>query len=301
MGASSAAAAALSKAYQTAAEWQKLYRDSSPTGRQVACSTSPTSLCGRTLSLGASATPLALGAQVTLQLATAPARYDVRTFPHPANPRLNKAFDQQQCSVCVAAAVAAAAETTVASVMKVPASRVRLSRSFLYWCSKYGSDNSCASGWDVEKALNALKEQPLPSPRCAPNKGLTLFEDGRRDLICPDKQCPETLAAQGTFTWRRISTFWEAQDHIRMYGAVISRMVLHVNDTTGGYHLRDFYTRNPSDTPYSVSSLPKGSATEGHAVVLVGYDNDAKHWMVLNSWGAKFAQQGVYVVSCHRG
>ena len=144
-------------------------------------------------------------AAVTLIMASAPERYDVRSHPFPVQ-RLNPAFDQQECNLCVGAAAVAAAEAAVASVLTIPASSVRLSPSYLYYCSAKSGDNSCTSGWTLAEALEALTSENVPSFQCHGNVGTSIYESGRKDLLCPKKTCPLTPAAQGKFRWRKLST-----------------------------------------------------------------------------------------------
>jgi hypothetical protein len=48
---------------------------------------------------------------------------------------------------------------------------------------------------------------------------------------------------------------------------------------------------------------PTGNATleERHAVVLVGYNNDEGYWLILNSWGPDWADNGLFRVRAWRG
>ncbi|WIA11601.1 hypothetical protein OEZ85_011706 [Tetradesmus obliquus] len=60
-----------------------------------------------------------------------------------------------------------------------------------------------------------------------------------------------------------MSSFVEIQEHIRAHGSVISRIIVY-----------DDFQRNLTARP-----------AFGHAVVLVGYDNENYTWTAMNSWG----------------
>lgn len=256
---------------------------------------------GSSATLCSAADPENLVQQAALLLATAPTAYDARTFKGVPQPRLNPAFNQDTCNLCASAAVVAAAEAAVAATLNVPASQVHLSKTYLYYCTEPG--NTCASGWELVAALSNFRRRATtsyPSVQCRPNSGTTLLQATvLKQQLCPQRPCEQTLADRGEFTWKNISSVWDAQDHIRQHGAVITSMSLFKdprrNDT---YHLRSFYESKPGTAPYSLEGLdPSGPEPDRHAVLLVGYDVDKREWLAFNSWGPDFADGGYFRVS----
>jgi hypothetical protein len=69
--------------------------------------------------------------------------------------------------------------------------------------------------------------------------------------------------------------------------------------STDGNHLLAYYRNNLPTAHYSLSGVDKDSnfVTDGHAVVLIGYDNQRRSWLVQSSWGPAFADRGSYWVS----
>jgi C1A family cysteine protease len=50
----------------------------------------------------------------------------------------------------------------------------------------------------------------------------------------------------------------------------------------------------PDGTPETHTPMPSGSVLGGHAVLAVGYDDAAGHFVVRNSWGTKVLDKGYY-------
>jgi len=76
------------------------------------------------------------------------------------------------------------------------------------------------------------------------------------------------------------------QQHIRQHGAAVTRFV--VTDT-----FTEFFKSNPT-------GVYKAEKEEGgwlHAVVLVGYNNTGKYWIVRNSWGDDWGDGGYFRIT----
>jgi C1A family cysteine protease len=79
------------------------------------------------------------------------------------------------------------------------------------------------------------------------------------------------------------------QLYVRQYGGVVTRIRVYP-------HLYDFFRRQPKGVyPGPSPAALKGQAVE-HAVVVVGYDNQAGFWLVRNSWGARWGDGGYFRV-----
>lgn len=85
---------------------------------------------------------------------------------------------------------------------------------------------TCQSGWALKDCLASLKSRALLLEKClpygTPQIGFETQEDlcGSRARKC---SLDSAVAAEGTFAIKPISTSWEAQEHNRAYGAVVTR------------------------------------------------------------------------------
>eukprot|EP00878_Enallax_costatus_P032916 GHUV01036258.1.p2 GENE.GHUV01036258.1~~GHUV01036258.1.p2 ORF type:complete len:130 (-),score=24.40 GHUV01036258.1:43-432(-) len=117
-----------------------------------------------------------------------------------------------------------------------------------------------------------------------------LQDDMDRSERCGRCGAPNKYASQGGFASFQITSIWEAQRYIRQYGSVVTRFDI----------LDDF---RPFFSTYANAQAiyrPKPSAkyVEGHAVVLVGYNNEHQFWIAKNSWGPDWADNGFFKVTC---
>ncbi|KAF6250133.1 hypothetical protein COO60DRAFT_910410 [Scenedesmus sp. NREL 46B-D3] len=95
----------------------------------------------------------------------------------------------------------------------------------LYFCPPGRPTRSCTAGWTLADALGQLEErgQSIPTAACLPYR-----PDYRRELtvgeLCSGGcSSPNQHASKGRFTSMQINSMWEAQRHIRQYGAVVAR------------------------------------------------------------------------------
>jgi hypothetical protein len=141
---------------------------------------------------------------------------------------------QQECQTCAAFAVAAAAETAMASALQVDVQQCSISVQALYFCPPSSPGRSCSAGWNLLAALELLQQQSqsLLTSACLPYR-----PDFRRELSTAElcaARCSSVSqhAAKGQFSSTQITSMWEAQMHIRQYGAVVSRFDVSVTPPT---------------------------------------------------------------------
>ena len=196
---------------------------------------------------------------------------------------------QKDCATCTAFAVVAAAEAAVASGMEVNGDKVRLSEQDLYFCSSADSSTlrTCGTGWKLDKALEVLTSRQLRSRQCLPYDPSFQYDDPSQGCqgFCTDR---DPLASQGQFRSVALDATWRAQEHIRIYGGVITRFDI----------LSDFRRvfLNQANKMKVYSPQAGAALVEQHAVLLVGYDNEKEYWVVKNSWGRDWADGGFFKV-----
>lgn len=174
---------------------------------------------------------------------------------------------------CVAAAVTAAGVAAASIGLQVSASELDMSAGYLHYCTNTERQLTCTTGWDIEPATQLLgKSKVLPSS-CLASKGDTFGVTDRTKICqvsgsCSPKYDPFSL---GKFTYTVFDTIWDAQDHIRRYGAVVTQMHLYFSNKPDiMFDLQAFYQANPGSTPYKVAPNVDKFNSQGHAVLLVG-------------------------------
>ncbi|WIA32991.1 hypothetical protein OEZ86_006150 [Tetradesmus obliquus] len=204
------------------------------------------------------------------------------------------------CSTCVGEAVAAAVQMAIASALDESAAGWDIDARSLYYCSLKG--RTCKTGWDIPDAFKHIVDTApdlLRPTGCLESKYPELVDRNKEpDIIDWEPYCKAAneTAADGKCTadkitrpkpllkcsYRSLSNFYQMQQHIRKHGAIVSRIIMNddwevqFNETA----------RNVSGLewpPYKKNTTAK--AVYGHAVALVGYNNQNYTWTGLNSWG----------------
>ena len=198
---------------------------------------------------------------------------------------------QAACNMCVAYAFAAAAETAVAiSLQQDCNSKQQLSQHWLYFCN--GLDvPTCASGWDPAKAAKVLKSTGLPYLSCFPNylsQGVCTDKCGGAGFpLLPADAAAVAAGSQspgGAFSITKFSGsgLQEAKAFIRKYGGVTTSFLAHADlySYTGGVYKWD-------------GTSP---VRDGHAVLVIGYNDVGRYWLAKNSWGSAWGENGYFKV-----
>jgi hypothetical protein len=205
----------LQQLYSSSKAWKRAYKQQP---KSACSSTSGASLCA-----AAAAATDAVNTYAQLMLATSPEVYTSTNYSRVQ--LVAPAQDQQECQTCAAFAVAAAAETAMASALQVDVQQCSISVQSIYFCPPGSPGRSCSAGWNLLGALELLQQQSqtIPTAACLPYR-----PDFRRELtaaqLCSSR-CSSVSqhASKGQFSSTQITSMWEAQLHIRQYGAVVSR------------------------------------------------------------------------------
>ena len=167
---------------------------------------------------------------------------------------------------CTAFGTIGAWETCIRIAENNPNDPIDLSERDLFVCS----GGYCALGNTMENVLNkALSGVALES--CCPYDGL--------DHLCGEGRCPDW-----TKTGKRLRSYREVTDREEMKQllnkeALVGVMTVHqsfINYKEGVYH----------SLGYSDPILG------GHAIAIVGYNDDLQAWLVRNSWGTSWGMEG---------
>jgi hypothetical protein len=206
----------LQQLYSGSKTWKKAYK----LGPAAACSKrSSASLCA--------AEDMQTAAGVAqLQMATSPSSYSSTNASQAGKTRLVAAAGNQlSCQTCIAFAVTAAAATAMAAALGVPVDECSISVQGLYFCDPTSPVRSCMAGWTLPEALQQLEQRSssIPTASCLP------YKVDLHGLLTPREMCKgncsyaNDYATSGRFESVQISNVWEAQQHIRRHGAVVTR------------------------------------------------------------------------------
>uniref|UniRef100_A0A383WDA4 Peptidase C1A papain C-terminal domain-containing protein n=1 Tax=Tetradesmus obliquus TaxID=3088 RepID=A0A383WDA4_TETOB len=261
----------------------KVFKQAFATGRaSQACSRSQGSLCSPY-----SQTMEQRGAML---IATSPQSFDARShgamgsFSAVAQPK-----DQGQCNSCVAFALLAAAQSAMACALKQDASS-SISEQDFFFCKSVsqGEERTCSSSWSMRQGIEALVAMSVAGK-------YPVIEDcmpwNPSNPTCSyDCQDVQGMLKQGSFSYVRLDSAWEMQEHIRNWGSVVTRLDVHSD-------FKPFFAKNPSGV--YPGHGPKTTFVTSHAVQVVGYDlaSQPPYWLCKNSWSTNFAAGGFFKIA----
>ncbi len=179
--------------------------------------------------------------------------------------------NQGNCGSCWAFATTAALESFWLISHNTPNTDVNLAEQVLVSCAGAGS---CGGGY-IDRASNYVRDTGLPPESYYPYT--------QTNGVCSSALPGWQQVTDKTQGWGWVTTSSVTVDALKnalaTYGPLITTMEVY-NDffyyTGGVYH----YT--------------SGSLAGGHAVLLVGYDDNAQAFIVKNSWGSGWGEQGYF-------
>jgi len=181
------------------------------------------------------------------------------------------AKNQFNCGSCVAFGTVSAMEAAWKIGIGDPGYQPDLSEQFLFSCG----GGSCTSGWTNDSAYNYAQASGVPDEACLPYTAV-------------DDNCN---AACGDWRDRRIriqdyddvtGLFWPSETDLKqavVIGPVTVSMIVY----------EDFYSYSGG-----VYEHVSGGLEGGHSVCLVGYDDSQQCWIVKNSWGWRWGENGFF-------
>jgi hypothetical protein len=176
-------------------------------------------------------------------MATAPQVYNTSA----AHGRLQvvSAVAEQECGICVAYAVVAAAETAAAVRLQSSLGSSQLSGTHFYFCGypnvTVAYQPSCDSaGLTIKDGLTALSrllgQGQVPLTDGCFTFLQTTFWDPTRDCKARTPTCVDSQSARllqrGRLTWMGLSSVWQMQKHIRQFGSIVCPITLSPSSRT---------------------------------------------------------------------
>lgn len=179
--------------------------------------------------------------------------------------------NQGQCGSCTAFAAIGLIETQMNIAAGEPQMNVDLSEQYLF--SKIGS---CDSGSMPASAMSSLRYSGVPDEVCHPYVSGRMGADQSSSNACSDKDS-RLFALNSYQSVAPYNLKWALQ-----YGPVLTTMTVY------------------EDFKYYKSGVYKhvdGPLLGGHAVLLVGYDDNLQAWIVRNSWSERWGDKGYFMIS----
>jgi C1A family cysteine protease len=179
--------------------------------------------------------------------------------------------NQRGCGSCVAFGTLSAFEAVIQIELGEDVN-VDLSEAHLFFCG----GGSCATGWSVGSAVKHLENTGVCDEQCFPY----IPRDSPCEDACPDWQKSAVKVLRvgkvGGFPPTNVTLIEQA---LLTYGPLATSFTVY----------QDFfsYTSGIYEHVY-------GDVQGGHAVAIVGYDNDEGYWICKNSWGANWGEQGYF-------
>lgn len=204
----------------------------------------------------------------TTQITPTPASFDWRQVNGvsyiPAVPA------QGECGACVSFAAAGTLEIQLAIACNAPGQPFSLSKQYLHSCG----GGTCRGGWMLSKAVDFLTESGTPDEPCMPYLG----QDGTCSQACGDAD----RRSVRLYSHEQITSGFIDVARIKaalMKGPLLSSMVL--------YEDLEFYRSG-------VYRYTTGAKLGSHAVIIVGWSDADKAWIVRNSWGPNWGDGGFF-------
>jgi len=178
--------------------------------------------------------------------------------------------DQMGCASCSAFGSIAAIESRLEIAIGNPDFNPDLSEAHPFFC---GCGSCCGSGWFIESVLDFARDIGITYEECYPYQGY--YEPCSP---CEGWQNQVAKISSYGWTWDVEAMKWELANH----GPIITS--IHIHD--------DFYNYTGGIYRYTW-----GESRGGHAVALVGYNEEEQYWIGKNSWGTGWGEEGWFRIA----
>ena len=196
---------------------------------------------------------------LTKQSPPPPSSIDWRNFK--GQNWVTKVRHQKTCGACVAFATCAVLESRAKWSQNDPNLPVDLSVAHLFFC---GAGKACETGWKIEQALEFCRDYGVG-----------------REVNFPytprNQACIQIGAVVKVSSWEEKMSPYYRKQAIAQNGPVIAGMKVFEDM----YYYRSGIYRHVA-----------GELRGLHAVAVIGYNDSKKYWIVKNSWGTGWGEQG---------
>lgn len=186
-------------------------------------------------------------------------------------------LDQGNCGSCVAFASIGTLETQYRIASGIPGYNVRLSAESLFACGGGG----CNFGWFPSAAAEYLQRTGVPDEACQPyTEGVTGEDAQCKESCLNSPQKIIKIASYGTPT--RYAKDIDSVKQALQSGPLVTTLSVYADFMSYGS---------------GVYKHVSGDFLGGHAVSIVGYDDTKRAFIIRNSWGTEWGENGFAYVS----
>jgi C1A family cysteine protease len=182
-------------------------------------------------------------------------------------------LNQGNCGSCVAFASVATLETQMNISHQYSWLNKRFSTEALFACGGGG----CESGWYPTSAASVLKNQGVPDEACAPYTMGATGVNSSCSSICSDS-AQRSQKISNSNTPRSVEATKAALKH----GPLMTTLDVYSDFVLYGSGIYKHVT---------------GDYLGGHAVSIIGFNDEGRYWIIRNSWGADWGESGFGRVS----
>ena len=183
--------------------------------------------------------------------------------------------NQSSCGSCWAFAATAALESATLIYNNSPGVDLNLAEQILLSCSGAGN---CEQGGYIGSASSYIQNTGLPLETCYPYT----VTNGNCGDACSNWQSSTYKIASWNWVAQTSPTVDALKNALSTYGPLVTTFSVY----------NDFY--NYSGGIYSYTS---GGYLGGHAVLLIGYNDDEDYFIVKNSWGTWWGESGYFRIA----
>lgn len=182
--------------------------------------------------------------------------------------------NQGKCGSCVAFAAIATLEGQVNITNKWPDLDMNFSEQHIWACGGWG----CRTGWQTGSAASFLQSRGVPDEACFPYISGAAGEDLACNETCSDSSSRLTKIKNYTYVGGWFSNTQEIMKGLQ-HGPLMGRMTVY----------EDFIGYKGG-----IYEHVTGGQLGGHAITIIGYDNNEKYWIAKNSWGTEWGEEGYF-------
>jgi C1A family cysteine protease len=185
--------------------------------------------------------------------------------------------DQRNCGACVAFGTIATAEGTLRKQRNDPTLDVDYSEAHLFYCHARSEGRRCSGpngGWWTERALDKFRDIGVADDAC--------YTYTDQDQECSNLCKDWTSRVTKITGWKRLNSPDEMKEWLSTRGPLVACYTVYM----------DFYAYT-GDIYRHVS----GDRDGGHCVCCVGYNDKDQYWIMKNSWGPGFGENGYFRIA----